>query len=97
MYCKTRMNTDALIEKKNYYFYEKIKNRPLRICRGRFLDVFINPKYSYLIKTRFEEKTRKNVIVYSPLEWYFKFETLDDILSKTCLPTDIVNIIDEYL
>jgi predicted helicase len=91
------MNTDTLLEKKNYYFYEKIKTRPMQVSRGRFLDVFINPKYSYLIKTRFEEKTRKNVLVYSPLEWYIKFETLDDILSKTCLPTDIVNIIDEFL
>lgn len=94
------MNTDALIEKKKYYFYEKIKNQPLRVCRGRFLAVFINPfnpMYCYLIKSRFEEETRKNVTVYSPLEWYIKFETLDDIFSNTRLPTDVVNIIDEYL
>ena len=94
------MNMDALIEKKNYYFYEKIKNQPMQIRRGRFLGVFtnpINPMYSYLIKTRFEEQTRKNILVYSPLEWYVKAETLDDIFSKTILPTDVVNIIDEYL
>ena len=44
------MNTKALIEKKRYYFYEQIKNRPLQICVGRFLGVFthqFNPKYSY--------------------------------------------------
>jgi len=69
----------------------------MQVSRGRFLGVFINPKYSYLIKIRFEEQTRKNVLVYSPLEWYIKFETLDEILSKTCLPTDLVNIIDEFL
>ena len=94
------MNTDALVEKKRYYFYEKIKNRPLQICVGRFLGVFthhFNPKYSYLIKSRFEEETRKNILVYSPLEWYVKAETLDDILSKTRLPTDVINIIDEFL
>lgn len=94
------MNPAALIEKKRYYFYEQIKNRPQQICVGRFLGVFthqFNPKYSYLIKTRFEEQTRKNVLVYSPLEWYFKVETLDEILSKTVLPTDVVNIIDEFL
>jgi hypothetical protein len=94
------MNADALVEKKRYYFYEKIKNRPLQISVGRFLGVFthqFNPKYNYLIKSRFEEETRKNVLVYSPLEWYVKAETLDDILSKTRLPTDVINIIDEFL
>jgi hypothetical protein len=94
------MDLEALVEKKQYYFYEKIKNKPTRACRERFLGIFINPYnpiYSYLIKTRFEEKTRKNITVYSPLEWYIKFETLDDIFSKTRLPTDVINIIEEYV
>ena len=94
------MNADALVVGQKYYFYEKLKKQPVRVCRGIFLSVFthpLNPRYSYLIKNRFEEQTRKNVTVYSPLEWYVKFETLDEIFSKTRLPTDIVNIIDEYL
>jgi len=94
------MKTENLIEKKQYYFYEKTKNYPIRIRRERFLGVFIhavNPKYNYLVKSRFEEEIRKTVLIYTPLDWYFRVETLDDILSKTVLPPDVINIIDEFL
>jgi hypothetical protein len=91
------MNTDALIVKKPYYFYEKIKDTPVRATRARFLGIRRNLVYSYLVKTRFDEAIRKNILVYSPLEWYVKYETLDDIFSKTVLPTDVVNIIEEYV
>jgi hypothetical protein len=52
---------------------------------------------SYLIKRRFDTTTNQNVIQYTPLNWFTKAETLDEILSNTVLPTDVVNIIDEYL
>jgi hypothetical protein len=94
------MNADALVAGKQYYFYEKIKKQPVRVSRGRFLGIFtnsINPLYSYLIKSRFEIETRKNVTVYTPLKWYIKFETLDDVFSNTRLPTEVVNIIESYL
>jgi hypothetical protein len=91
------MNTDALIVKKPYYFYEKIKDDPVKAIRARFLGIHRNLVYSYLVKTRFDEVIRKNILVYSPLEWYVKYETLDDIFSKTVLPTDVVNIIEEYV
>ena len=68
-----KMNTDALIVKKPYYFYEKIKDTPVRATRARFLGIHRNLVYSYLVKTRFDEVIRKNILVYSPLELYIKY------------------------
>jgi hypothetical protein len=91
------MNTDILIKKQIYYFYEKHKNKDTEVIRGRFLGIHYNPVFSYLIKTRFDYEIRKNILVYSPLEWYTKAETLDDIFKNTRIPTDVINIIDEFV
>jgi len=52
---------------------------------------------SYLIKTQFDPTTNQNIMHCTPLNWFTKAETLYEILSNTVLPTDVINIIDEYL
>ena len=91
------MDADKLIGKQIYYFYEKHKNKDTEVVRGRFLGIHHNPVYSYLIKTKFDYAIRKNILVYSPLEWYTKAETLDDVFKNTRLPTDVVKIIEEFV
>ena len=91
------MNTDALVEGKKYYFYEVHPNRPETVYRATYLAVFTNAVLSYLIKKRVDPVTNQNVLQYTPLHWFYKAELLEDILEKTCLPTDTIRIIDEYL
>lgn len=91
------MNTDELVEGKKYYFYETPPNSPENVYRATYLSVFANLVMSYLIKRQFDPTTNQNVVQYTPLNWFTKAETLDEILSNTLLPTDVVNIIDEYL
>jgi hypothetical protein len=91
------MNTDALVEGKKYYFYETPPNSPETVYRATFLAIFNNAVLSYLIKRRFDPVANQNVVQYTPLNWFTRVETLDEILSNTGLPTDVVNIIDAYL
>jgi len=91
------MNADALVKGKKYYFYEHPPNSPEIVYRATFLAVFNNAVLSYLIKKRFDPVTNQNVIHYSPLHWFYKAELLEDVLEKTCLPTDTIRIIDSYL
>jgi hypothetical protein len=91
------MNTDALVVGKKYYFYETPPNIPERVYRATYLAVFNNAVLSYLIKRQVDPVTNQNVMHCTPLNWFTKAETLDEILSNTGLPTDVVNIIDEYL
>lgn len=91
------MNTDELVEGKKYYFYELHPNGPETVYRATFLAVFTNAVLSYLIKKRIDPVTNQNILQYTPLHWFYKAESLEDILEKTCLPTDTIRIIDEYL
>jgi len=91
------MNTDELVVGKKYYFYELSPNRPETVYRATYLAVFTNAVLSYLIKKRFDPVTNQNVLHYSPLHWFYKAELLEDVLEKTCLPTDTIRIIDSYL
>lgn len=88
---------EPLSKGKKYYFYEKPPNGPVRIHRATYLAIYRNSVLSYLIKRRYDEAMNETVIVYTPLSWFIKAECLDNILIKTTLPTDVVNIIDEYL
>jgi hypothetical protein len=91
------MNTDELVEGQKYYFYETPPTRPERVYRATYLSIVTNAVLSYLIKRQVDPVTNQNVMHCTPLNWFTKAETLDEILSKTGLPTDVVNIIDEYL
>jgi hypothetical protein len=89
--------SEQLSEGKKYYLYEKPLNGPICIYRATYLATYRNHACSYLIKRRYDDIMNQTVIVYTPLNWFIKAECLDDILSKTCLPTDVINIIDGYL
>jgi len=91
------MNTDKLVERQKYYFYETPPNSPERVYRATYLSIVTNTVLSYLIKRQVDPVTNQNVMYCTPLNWFTKAETLDEILSNTGLPTDVVNIIDEYL
>jgi len=91
------MKTDELVEGKKYYFYELHPNRPETVYRATYLAVFTNAVLSYLIKKRVDPGTNQNILQYTPLNWFTKVETLDEILSNTTLPNDIIISIDEYL
>jgi hypothetical protein len=89
---------DEQLSKGNkYYFYETPPNGPNSVYRATYLAVYSNAVCSYLIKTRYDDVMNQTVIVYSPFNWFKKAVSLDDILKDTCLPTDVVNIIDGYL
>lgn len=92
-----KMNTDELVEGQKYYFYETPPTRPERVYRATYLSIITNLVMSYLVKRQFDPATNLNIMHCTPLNWFTKAETLDEILSNTCLPTDVVNIIDEYL
>jgi len=91
------MDVNDLIEGQKYYFYETPPTRPERVYRATYLSIITNTVLSYLIKKQFDPVTNLNIMHCTPLNWFTKVEMLDEILSKTGLPTDVVNIIDEYL
>jgi len=91
------MNVNDLVEGKKYYFYETPPTRPEWVYRATYLSIVTNTVLSYLIKRQFDPVTNQNVMHCTPLNWFTKAEMLDEILSNSGLPTDVINIIDEYL
>jgi hypothetical protein len=91
------MNTDELVEGKKYYFYETPPTSPEQVYRATYLSIASNLVMSYLVKNQFDPYTNQNILQYTPLNWFTKVETLDEILSNTTLPNDVIIIIDEYL
>ena len=78
-----------------FYYSENLYSKPdIRIFRANFLTIINN----HLIV----EKYGIRDVVYGgywtiPLEWIQKIETLEDILQKKLLPSEILEIIDSYL
>jgi len=93
------MNTVKLVEGQKYYFYEKSpRHGDEQVCRATYLKTLTNGGYSYLIKRRYEASLNENILVYTPINWFCKAETLEDVLSRTTnLPTDVMRIIEQYL
>ena len=82
-----------------YTFYEKRSSLLTETtCRCMFLEIreIINSNgksYKYLYTKR--GNGPQNIVTISPYEWVTKIETLDDMI--TSLPSDVVNLIDEYI
>jgi hypothetical protein len=91
------VSVNDLIHGRKYFFYEKRTMLHNEECyRGRFLETReISPSYKYIYII---QDNNKRFVTITPLKWISKVESLDDILGiKTKMPSDVIDVIDEFL
>ena len=85
------------IKNHRYLFHETTPWGELRQFRANYLEIIGEGDFRYILITKVETEYSMSTIISTPYSWITNVESLDDIVTDTILPTDVLLIIDGFL
>ena len=85
------------IKNHRYLFHETTPWGELKQFRADFLMVIGEGDFRQILMTKVDTENSMSTIISTPYSWITNVESLDDIVTDTILPTDVLLIIDGFL
>lgn len=87
----------SFIQDQRYLFHETTPSGELKRFRANYIGVVGEGEFKQMLLTKVETEYSMSTILSTPYSWITRVESLDDILTDTILPTDVLFIIDSFL
>jgi hypothetical protein len=85
------------IKNHRYLFHETMPSGEKRQFRANYLEIIGKGNFKQILITKVETEYSMSTIISTPYSWITNVESLDDIVTDTILPTDVLLIIDGFL
>jgi len=85
------------INGQRYLFHETTPWGEVRQYRANFIEILGEGISKQITSNCVETEYSKSTIMSTPYSWITKMESLDDVVSQTIIPRDVLFIIDSYL
>jgi hypothetical protein len=86
----------SFIDGQRYLFYETTPWGELKQFRANYAGTIGHDDFKQILMTKVETEYSNSTILSTPYSWITKVECLDDIVTNTMLPRDVLLIIDGY-
>ena len=87
----------SFIKNHRYLFHETMPSGEKKQFRANYLDVIGRGNFKQILMVKVETEYSMSTIVSTPYSWITRVESLDNIVTNTILPTDVLLIIDSFM
>jgi len=87
----------SFIDGQRYLFHETTPWGELKQFRANYMGAMGEGDFKQILMTKVETEYSATTILSTPYSWITSVESLDDIVIKTILPTDVLLIIDSFM
>ena len=87
----------SFIKNHRYLFHETMPSGEKKQFRANYLDVIGMGNFKQILMVKVETEYSMSTIVSTPYSWITRVESLDNIVTNTILPTDVLLIIDSFM